>query len=151
MFTGQSGITSFGEDDRGNLYFVRSASLYEIVPHSVFPFPNDTVTLGLIDRLYAAGVTAGCGSATGYCAAAPTTREQAAALVLRASDPSAVPAPCDSARFADIAPASPFCPWIEELARRNVVAGCGGGKYCPDAVVSRAELAVILVGAFALP
>ena len=53
--------------------------------------------------------------------------------------------------FADVPAASPSCPWIEELARRGVVAGCGGGNYCPDAAISRAEMAVVLVGAFGLP
>ena len=31
---------------------------------------------------------------------------------------------------------SPFCRWIEELARRGVVGGCGGGNYCPTTAVT---------------
>jgi hypothetical protein len=53
--------------------------------------------------------------------------------------------------FADVPETSGFCPWIEELARRGVVAGCGGGRYCPTSPVSRAEMAVFLVGTFAIP
>ena len=33
--------------------------------------------------------------------------------------------------FNDVPASSPFCRWIEELARRGVVGGCGGGNYCP--------------------
>ncbi len=61
------------------------------------------------------------------------------------------PPACTTPMFADVPASSPFCPWIEELARRGVAAGCGGGKYCPDAAISRAEMAVFLVGAFGLP
>ncbi|MGH9379900.1 MAG: S-layer homology domain-containing protein, partial [Thermoanaerobaculia bacterium] len=47
--------------------------------------------------------------------------------------------------FADVPADSPFCPWIEELARRGVVAGCGGGNYCPNPSVTRAQMAVLLL------
>ena len=43
-------------------------------------------------------------------------------------------------------PASdPFAPWIEELAALGVTGGCGGGNYCPDAPVTRAQMAVFLL------
>ena len=45
---------------------------------------------------------------------------------------------------------SPFCRWIEELARRGVVAGCGGGNYCPSAAVTREQMAVFLAVTFGL-
>jgi hypothetical protein len=35
--------------------------------------------------------------------------------------------------------------WIDELATLQITAGCGGGLYCPDAPVSRAEMAVFLL------
>jgi hypothetical protein len=53
--------------------------------------------------------------------------------------------------FGDVPASSPFCPWIEELARRGVVAGCGGGNYCPNTAISRGEMSVFLVGTFSLP
>ena len=31
-----------------------------------------------------------------------------------------------------------------------VAAGCGGGAFCPDAAVTRAQMAVLLVNAFHL-
>jgi hypothetical protein len=52
--------------------------------------------------------------------------------------------------FADVPALSSFCRWIEELARRGVVSGCSGGKYCPAAVVSREHMSVHLAVTFAL-
>ena len=45
---------------------------------------------------------------------------------------------------------SPFCRWIEELARRGVVTGCGGGNYCPTAAVTREQMGVFLSVTFGL-
>ena len=39
----------------------------------------------------------------------------------------------------------PTAAWIEELARRGVVAGCGGGNYCPQGSVTREAMAVYLL------
>ena len=33
--------------------------------------------------------------------------------------------------FADVPVTSPYCKWVEELARRGIAGGCGGGNYCP--------------------
>ena len=133
MFTGLGFITSFGEDERGQPVLPRAAArCTRSSPWSVVAFPPRLDLAPFIERLYAAGVTAGCGGADGYCAAAPTTREQVGGRWSCARATAAfVPPPCAAARFADVASASPFCPWIEELARRNVVAGCGGGRVLP--------------------
>ena len=47
--------------------------------------------------------------------------------------------------FADVPATSGFCRWIEELARRAVVTGCGGGNFCPDNLVTRRQMAVFLL------
>jgi hypothetical protein len=52
--------------------------------------------------------------------------------------------------FADVPASSPFCRWIEELANRGVVTGCGGGNYCPADDVSREQMAVFLAATFGL-
>ena len=38
--------------------------------------------------------------------------------------------------------------WIEELSTLGVTAGCGNGNYCPDATVTRAQMAVFLLKTF---
>ena len=91
------------------------------------------------------GVTGGC-STTTYCPALPTTRAQMAVFTLVARDGIAnVPPACATPVFADVPASSRFCPWIEELARRGVAGGCGGGNYCPSASVSREQMAVFVL------
>ena len=52
--------------------------------------------------------------------------------------------------FADVPETSPFCRWIEELATRGVVTGCGNGNYCPSASVTREQMGVFLTATFGL-
>jgi hypothetical protein len=102
-----------------------------------------------IEELARRGVAAGCGGGN-YCPDAAVTREQMAVFVLRTLDPALDPPACTTPVFADVPASSPFCRWIEELARRGVVAGCGGGNYCPANPVTREQMAVFLTGTFAL-
>jgi hypothetical protein len=104
-----------------------------------------------IDELAARDVTSGCAPGL-YCPGGSVTREQMAVFVLRTHDgPSYVPPPCTGTPiFNDVPCSSPFSPWIQELYNRGVVTGCGSGNFCPTATVSRAQMAVFLVGTFAL-
>jgi hypothetical protein len=52
--------------------------------------------------------------------------------------------------FNDVPFDNAFCRWIEELARRGVVAGCGGGAYCPLDPVTREQMGVFLTQTFSL-
>jgi S-layer family protein len=99
-----------------------------------------------VETLLHHGVTGGCTAST-YCPGATTTRAQMAAFALVANDgPSRTPPACGGIpMFADVPASSPFCPWVEELARRGAIGGCGGGNYCPDAPVSRDQLAVFVL------
>ncbi len=47
--------------------------------------------------------------------------------------------------FLDVPPAHPFRNFVNTLARNGVTGGCGGGDYCPDAAVTRAQMAVFLL------
>jgi len=99
-----------------------------------------------IESLYAAQVTAGCGVAPlRYCPANPVAREQMAVFLLKADEGGGYVPPAAVGMFSDVDVTSPFAPWIEELARRGVTAGCGGGMYCPSAPVSREQMAVFLL------
>jgi hypothetical protein len=98
-----------------------------------------------IETLLHHGVTGGC-SPTQYCPAASTTREQMAVFVLVTKEGVGyVPPACTTPMFADVPASSPFCRWIEELARRAVVSGCGGGNYCPSSAVTREQMAVFVL------
>jgi hypothetical protein len=55
------------------------------------------------------------------------------------------PPACVTPTFNDVPCSSGFAKWIDELAARNVTAGCGGGNYCPMTDVTRAQMAVFLL------
>ncbi len=104
-----------------------------------------------IEELARRNVVTGCGGGQ-YCAGAPVTRAQMAVFSLATLEgPSYVPPACTTPMFNDVPASDPFCRWIEELARRGIVAGCGNGAYCPGAPVTRGEMAVFLAEGFALP
>jgi|GEM_PF-3078660 len=103
-----------------------------------------------IEQMAVRGITGGCGGGN-YCPDAQVTREQMAAFLIRALHaPGYAPATPVQPRFADVPLGSPFAGYIEELAVRGITAGCGGGNYCPGAVVTRGQMAVFLVKAFGL-
>jgi hypothetical protein len=47
-------------------------------------------------------------------------------------------------QFSDVPTADPFHGDIDAIADAGVTAGCGGGKYCPDAFVTREQMAAFL-------
>jgi hypothetical protein len=103
-----------------------------------------------IEELARLGVVTGCGGGN-YCPSDPVTREQMAVFVLRTLDGTLNPPNCVPPNlFADVPETSPFCKWIEELANRGVVTGCGGGNYCPTADVTREQMSVFLAVTFGL-
>jgi cysteine-rich repeat protein len=102
-----------------------------------------------IEELARRGVVGGCGGPN-YCPTAPAPREAMSVFVLRTLDPTLNPPACGTPVFTDVPASSPFCRWIEELARRGVVSGCGGGNYCPTAAVSRDQMGVFLTVTFGL-
>jgi predicted TIM-barrel enzyme len=102
-----------------------------------------------IEELARRGVVSGCGGGN-YCPTEAVTREAMAVFVLRTLDPNLNPPACTTPMFADVPASSGFCRWIEELARRGVVTGCGGGNYCPTAAVTREQMGVFLSATFGL-
>jgi hypothetical protein len=55
-----------------------------------------------------------------------------------------------SATFGDVPTTSPYFKFIEALSAAGIVAGCGGGNYCPAAAVTRGQMAVYLAVALGL-
>ncbi|MRG94743.1 S-layer homology domain-containing protein [Polyangium spumosum] len=62
----------------------------------------------------------------------------------------APPEPTCQAVFSDIC-GSAHQPAIEWMAKEGLSSGCGGGKFCPDETVSRAQMAAFLTAALDLP
>ncbi|MGH9379312.1 MAG: M14 family zinc carboxypeptidase [Thermoanaerobaculia bacterium] len=100
-----------------------------------------------IETLLHRGVTGGC-TATEYCPSAANSRDQMPVFLLKSWEGGDyVPPACVEGEelFADVPFDNVFCPWIEELAGRGVTAGCGGDNYCPNASVTRDQMAVFLL------
>jgi subtilisin-like proprotein convertase family protein len=132
-----SGYTS------GEAYRLKRTAIFEDVPLTYWA--ND-----FIERLYYAGVTGGC-SATpfNYCPDAPVTRAQMAVFLLRGIHGSAYVPPAVGAgtNFTDVPVGYWADKWIKQLAAEGITSGCGAGIYCPEANVSRAQMAVFLLKA----
>ena len=108
-----------------------------------------------IEGLAGEGVTGGCATTPPrYCPDDGVTRGQMAVLLLRAVHGAGYQAPAATGTmFGDVPVSHPFAAWIEQLAREGVTGGCSTSPplYCPDAPVTRAQMAVFLVRAFNLP
>jgi hypothetical protein len=59
------------------------------------------------------------------------------------------PAP-GAATFGDVPTSHPFFRYVEALVASGITAGCGSGNYCPDAPLTRGQMAVFLGKALGL-
>jgi hypothetical protein len=59
------------------------------------------------------------------------------------------PAP-GTASFSDVPLGHPLHRFVEALVAAGITGGCGGGNYCPDAPLSRGQMAVFLAAALGL-
>jgi hypothetical protein len=105
-----------------------------------------------IKQLAADGITGGCGSGN-YCPESPVTRAQMAVFLLRSKYGAGYnpPAVGSSTGFGDVSTTYWAGAWIKQLVAEGITAGCGAGTYCPEAPVTRAQMAVFLVKTFNLP
>ncbi len=55
-----------------------------------------------------------------------------------------------AATFNDVPTNHPFFQFVEALADSGITVGCGGGNYCPDAPLTRGQMAVFLARALGL-
>ena len=58
--------------------------------------------------------------------------------------------PPATATFLDVPMDSPYFQFVEALAASGITAGCGGGNFCPNNPVTRAQMAVFLTKALGL-
>ena len=102
----------------------------DIIGH---PFQTDILWLSQ------EGITAGCAPML-YCPDAPVTREQMASFLVRALG--LLPTAND---FFTDDEASIHEADINRVAQAGIAMGCGGGRYCPQQVVTREQMASFLV------
>jgi len=126
---------SIGVSLRGVGFIAGSPSFADVLPaDSVFPF---------VEALFTKGVTAGCGGGD-FCPDNLITRAQMAVMLATAMGRFDVP---PRGLFADVPPTGFGAGFIERLAGDHVTAGCGGGNYCPNQLVTRAQAAVLVAAA----
>ena len=99
-----------------------------------------------IERLYKAGITSGCGGGK-FCPNSVVTRAEMAVFLVRSiHGPSySPPAVGGSTGFTDVPVNHWAAAWIKQLAADGITSGCGNGKYCPGASVTRAQMAIFLL------
>jgi ELWxxDGT repeat protein len=99
-----------------------------------------------IEALATAGVTGGCGGGA-FCPGALVTRAQMSVFILTAR--ATPPPPATGTLFQDVPSGYWAGPWIEELAREGVAAGCSVSPplFCPNDNLTRADMAIWLVNA----
>ena len=73
-----------------------------------------------------------------------------AVFLLKAEHGASYVPPACSGDFDDVACASPYAAWIEQLGAEGVTGGCGGGNYCPLSSVNRGQMAAFLSLTFSL-
>jgi streptogramin lyase len=100
-----------------------------------------------IENLFHNGITGGCAGG-GYCPASSVTRAQMAVFLMKSKlGATNLPPAATGTVFLDVPESNPFAPAIEQLAGFRITGGCGGGDYCPDSPVTRAQMAVFLLKA----
>ncbi len=111
-------------------------------------FPDVPTThpfYAFVENLFHNGVTGGCGSGD-YCPAGSVTRAQMAVFLLKGKLGAAeIPPPATGTVFNDVGAGDFAAAWIEQLAGFQITGGCGGGNYCPNNPVTRAQMAVFLL------
>ena len=107
--------------------------------------PTSNQFYAFIENLFHNGVTGGC-SGGGYCPDNTVTRAQMAVFLMKSKlGATEIPPPATGTVYADVPASNPFAPWIEQLAAFGITGGCGGGNYCPNNPVTRAQMAVFLL------
>jgi hypothetical protein len=91
-----------------------------------------------INRIAQAGITVGC-SATRYCPGGIVTRAQMATFLARAFR-----VPFTSADFFTDDAGSTHELAINRIAAAGITVGCDDDRYCPDGLVTRAQMATFL-------
>ena len=126
-----------------------SQLLFSDVPPAHFAF-------SFITQIQAAGITGGCvvnnlttpENEAQFCPEAPITRGQMAVFIETSLGNPANPC---AGRFADVPGTHPLCGFIERLADDGITGGCAANVFCPDAPITRGQMAVFIETALGSP
>jgi hypothetical protein len=141
----------FATNSDGSTYAEGIAGWWSFRTPSFADVPIDYYFWAQIEAFYAAGITTGCGYAPLiYCPEAQVTRAEMAVFIERALHYPALPytPPPASHYFSDMPVAGKewMEDWVDEFYRDGITTGCGFSPliFCPEAPVTRAEMAVFI-------
>jgi hypothetical protein len=118
---------------------------FTVLPVSFSDAPSSHWAWSWIERLYHAGITSGCGGGN-YCPNSSVTRAEMAIFLERGIHGSSYTPPAATGTvFGDVPISHWAADWIEQLSADGITGGCGGGNYCPNNPVTRAEMAIFLL------
>ncbi len=101
-----------------------------------------------IKRLDELNITSGCGG-TNFCPSRQLSRAEAAAVFVRAIEGEPPDNYCGGvAPFNDVSPTDWSCDYIKRFMEMQITLGCGNSEYCPNATVTREQMAAFLARAF---
>jgi hypothetical protein len=98
-----------------------------------------------IQKMYELGISSGCGGGN-FCPAQTVTRDQMAifATRMRYGAGAEFDFPI-TPYFTDVTPDTFGWSWIQRLRLDNVTGGCAATLYCPGGVVTRGDMAMIMI------
>lgn len=133
-------ISSFGESETGELFLTDlGGSLYRVIAPEFSDIATSTF-LDAIHWLFYEGITVGCGGGR-FCPTASVTRAQMALFLVRGFD--IPPAPPGADYFSDDNGVTGEGA-INALANAGITTGCAPNRFCPNARVTRAQMAMFL-------
>jgi uncharacterized repeat protein (TIGR03803 family) len=124
----------------------QSATLPQAYFADFLDVPTGSLFHDDIEAIFRGGITAGCGGGS-YCGGAAVTRSQIAVFILKVEHGAGYAPPACAGAFPDVPCPSMFADWIEQFAAEEITAGCGGGLFCPQGPLPRANGAVLLLKA----
>ena len=148
-------VAATATDEGGNTSELSPRIVFSILPVSGSAAGGTSVTLSGTDFAPGATVTIGGVPATGV--SVPTsTQITATTPALPAGSANNVVVTNTSglagtlpkgwvANFLDVGSGNPFLSFVTRLVSNGVTAGCGGGNYCPNSLVTRAQMSVFLL------
>jgi hypothetical protein len=107
-----------------------------------------------IEALYAEGITVGCAvDPMRYCPDDSVTRAEMAVFLLRSKYGPDYTPPTAQSVFADVPVEHWAANWIEQIYQEGITTGCSLEplQYCPEATLTRAEIAAFITRTFYLP
>jgi hypothetical protein len=116
--------------------------------------PIDYWAAAWIKQFALEGITGGCSyNPPLYCPEGITTQAQMSIFLLRSKYGGGYTPPHvgNSTGFNDVPTTYWAAAWIKELRVEGITTGCGGGNFCPESSVTRAQMAGLFVRTFNLP